>query len=663
MGFTTLSFKELELLTKKRKKIIQSQTVKDKLLMSAQHDENASCVDSNVLESETVNVEAEESTLDLSKFFSKEMVKTAFEKIEDSIKNRELTVPIIMECTQKDIVDLADNEYKLKLLHKMAFIAAVKKLQNLEMQKRERLRMHVNIRNKNNSDEQRLNGNEKIDYTEKEKQVLGNIDKLREKIENTRKKTVQQRKQQSEKIKTDILKIDEISKELHTKLDEIIARFKVKIRDELKNDKAKHTVMESDFDKEDKKLDILQRKFENFVKSENINKEHGGKRKGKWKGDRNLNDEEYDIKIDTYMIDVETRGSMINDLIEQSEWVVSSSIMLDTNNINMTSICQSIDQYLNSSIVINHSNSHNSHNSNNSKKTTNKHSDDNSNNNNNNHYTGSSWDTNVNATMNSINSVYSGSSEEVYINRMRNYQQSEDSEQSLRVNLDSECKENSNINWQWDYCNESGLFNWTKHIVNNKKTFECSKKNFDCCCFGRCNTGMRPNSGIYSLRLRIEEIGNRQTLCNMIGITCNTDDNNNYHFKHHYWYYSKEYIGWSSYDSNSSQLKQSEQEQVKQYLPFGLICGNSICQKDNIFYNTIKYKNHYKEYKNSLPCLRSGDTITLKYNSDRGVLQVGKEFAKSTHAVMASLKKLPKNRVFYWMVGHAHNPMRVTILD
>ena len=152
------------------------------------------------------------------------------------------------------------------------------------------------------------------------------------------------------------------------------------------------------------------------------------------------------------------------------------------------------------------------------------------------------------------------------------------------------------VDWHWDYCNKpNGLF--TKHIKNNKKTFECNSKGLGCCCFARCNIPMKPNSGIYKIRFKIDKISNnRESIANIIGITCNTDKNNNWDKNHHYWYYSTDYIGWSSYQINIKENINSNE--YDQFLPAGLLCGSSVCQKDNIFYKQkIKYKNYIDKYE------------------------------------------------------------------
>ena len=218
------------------------------------------------------------------------------------------------------------------------------------------------------------------------------------------------------------------------------------------------------------------------------------------------------------------------------------------------------------------------------------------------------------------------------------------------------------IDWKWDYCSKPNGF-WTKHIKDSKKTFDCSAKGLDCRCFARCNTPMEPNSGIYKIKFKIGKISNRQSLANIIGITCNTDNNNNWLETHHYWYYSNEYIGWSSYE-----IRDSDTSNYTKYIRGGLLCGSSLCQEDNLFYkNPVKYQSYISKYKKRLPCLKSNDIVVLEYDSDNACMQLGKKSKfkdDDLNSIMiACLSNLPRSETFYWMVGHEHDPMVVNIID
>ena len=220
--------------------------------------------------------------------------------------------------------------------------------------------------------------------------------------------------------------------------------------------------------------------------------------------------------------------------------------------------------------------------------------------------------------------------------------------------------EYNEIYWQWNYCSKPNGF-WTKHIKDSKKTFDCSAKGLDCRCFARCNTPMKPNSGIYKIKFKIGKISNRQSLANIIGITCNTDNNNNWHETHHCWYYSKDYIGWSSYRIKKG-ANSNNSEHIK-WIPGGLLCGSSICQKDNIFYKQpIQFKSFHNKYKKGLPYLKTDDSIIFEYNSDEGYINLGR-CVDSKIDMIARLCNLPQNKNFYWMVGHENDPMVVSIVD
>ena len=166
---------------------------------------------------------------------------------------------------------------------------------------------------------------------------------------------------------------------------------------------------------------------------------------------------------------------------------------------------------------------------------------------------------------------------------------------------------------------------------------------------------MSPNSGIYKIKIKINEIHGKSTRCklNIIGITSNTDKTNNSIANNEQWFFSHEYIGWSSWDST---------EKIHKNVPNGLVCGKSdTIQPDNIFVlSKFKYVSNNEWYKNALPGLQSGDTIIMRYDSYKSELS----FSKSNDKLLDSkITNLPKNKTFYWMVGHICKPMSITIVQ
>ena len=209
------------------------------------------------------------------------------------------------------------------------------------------------------------------------------------------------------------------------------------------------------------------------------------------------------------------------------------------------------------------------------------------------------------------------------------------------------------VDWRWNYCFDYKNRGKKIHCIkNNGKTIGCcfNSNYVGCNCFFRINTPMGINSGVYRIKFYINSIKN--DYCNIIGITCNTNDKNNcQHSKlPNCWYYSHDYIGWSSFG------------QKDPYLPNGLLCGyDDPFHNDNIFIKKeFKYQsNNPNHYLHRLPRLRPNDIVILTYDSDNGILWFGKE---NDDKLDAFIKKLPRNQTFYWMVGHHYKPFAITIV-
>ena len=84
-------------------------------------------------------------------------------------------------------------------------------------------------------------------------------------------------------------------------------------------------------------------------------------------------------------------------------------------------------------------------------------------------------------------------------------------------------------------------------------------------------------------------------------------------------------------------------------------------RKKNIFVKSkYVYKSNNKCYQERLPHIESGDIIILRYDSDNNILS----FCKSNDDKLdASITNLPKNKTFYWIVGHHDKRMSVTICE
>ena len=220
-------------------------------------------------------------------------------------------------------------------------------------------------------------------------------------------------------------------------------------------------------------------------------------------------------------------------------------------------------------------------------------------------------------------------------------------------NIEQKNKSN-NVDWKFNYfydCDNRGKSKQIHAIYDNGKTFQC-KYDRGCYCFSRVSFGMKPNSGKHKIKFKINKINNEDD-GNAIGITCNTRPTNNSQHEDNCWFFSHDYIAWSSWDNEGIDDKN---------VPNGLICGRyDEYQSHNIFVlSKFKYMSNNNSYLKRLPFLKSGDIIELEYDSNNNRLS----FFKSNDALLNSqIINLPKDKTFYWIVGHCYEQMSVTIVE
>ena len=221
------------------------------------------------------------------------------------------------------------------------------------------------------------------------------------------------------------------------------------------------------------------------------------------------------------------------------------------------------------------------------------------------------------------------------------------------------------LNEQWifdywyDYCDRGSK---THCIENNGKTLKCNHSIGACnCFFASFSYDMKPNSGIFKIKFNIDKI--TKSWANIFGIISQDGENNckkisdndstvlknsiligilSINHDRYCWYSELyDYIGWSAFDQENNE-----------YLPNGLFCGYDKTLNENIFRN--------KHYKNRLPGIDNGDIIILEYNSDLSKLTFSKE--NDNGKLNASIKNLPKEKTFFWFVGHECKEMSVTVV-
>ena len=206
--------------------------------------------------------------------------------------------------------------------------------------------------------------------------------------------------------------------------------------------------------------------------------------------------------------------------------------------------------------------------------------------------------------------------------------------------------------WKFDYCHDYDNRGPTRHgIENNGKTLKCNCDNDDtCACFySTFSIGMKPKSGIYKIKFKIGKIDNT-SYGSIVGII-SQNRKNKYNSKHLSWYSRcNDFIGWSACDKNSYLLQN------------GLYCGLKLVRQNNIFVkNNFIYVSNNKNYQQRLPNIKNGDTLVLRYNSDKSILSFSKENDKCK--LDSYIKNLPKDETFCWFVGHGEGEMCLTVID
>ena len=249
-------------------------------------------------------------------------------------------------------------------------------------------------------------------------------------------------------------------------------------------------------------------------------------------------------------------------------------------------------------------------------------------------------------------------------------------------------KVNEKIDWKFDASCDYGKFSndtsKAKHFIEDDgKTLKCTA-NGGCYFFYSMFSAMsdndekeqlfamKPNSGIYTIKITIGDISGKNTNANVIGIigadagTASGDDSkdNNDDDDDDDWYTNScDYLGWST----------SSKDDVN--LPYGLLCGGDYSSMMNSIFRRggkkgkvgFRYKSKNDNYKSRLPCINSGDRIVLTYNSNLNVLSFSKEHKKEEEEKNDKVElnsyvcDLPKKTTFFWFVGHSRGKMTVTI--
>ena len=182
------------------------------------------------------------------------------------------------------------------------------------------------------------------------------------------------------------------------------------------------------------------------------------------------------------------------------------------------------------------------------------------------------------------------------------------------------------------------FWKWFPYVKRDRHPFsypdlKCGYPN-NCGCFFRSTVAMIPKSGIYTIKFKVNQIDDSFGY-NVIGISCNQDRSNNSQFCD-LWYYSNEYIGWC--------------------VNGRLLYGGDRCRSTNIFYKN-KFIHHDQ---NNYFQIRNGKTITFIYDSYSTKILM--DNSDNQLLSNSSISNLPKDKTFYWFIGHYGGKLSITIL-
>ena len=219
----------------------------------------------------------------------------------------------------------------------------------------------------------------------------------------------------------------------------------------------------------------------------------------------------------------------------------------------------------------------------------------------------------------------------------------------------------NDISWKFDFIHDYKNKGSKMHAIeSNGKKLVCNCDGYCRCFFVSYSFGMKPQSGKYKIKIKINNINNGW-YANIIGIISQHSKNNkiiknnqNYDFKTlRWWNQLDDYIGWSACGAKNDEL-----------LPNGLYCGSSQNEssiKNNIIRrNNFLYSSNNKYYPNDLPRIESGDIIQLSYDSNNGILSFNKE--NDNGKLNAQISNLPKENTYFWFVGQARGKMCLSLL-
>ena len=400
----------------------------------------------------TTQKQDQDSEVDLEQHFKKNgLSNQAFSKMSKDAQNGDINVNMLINCNENELNMIADS-YKFTLIQKTTFINAVKLLNGYNNDTKQQF-IHVYV-------------------SPQEQSILDQINELSTVLKQYTNECMKTRNENKNKLETEILKLQEFNKLIQISFNNAINELVSKCRNEISDNEKKFQNLQQKVNKHSNDLKLYEKQFEQYLNS-------------KTKTDRNNNN--------NFLNFIRETQSNVNKLLsDDGECVIPISIK---NSLNVDTFVSQFVQKVNDSFYIEKK----------TQKTSLRHT---------NEKLGDACDDN-------------DEKKEIIMDNTKMISKEEGTQQQV-ANI-SNYKINK-IDWKFNFHYDYGKRGLRTHGIGNNdqsiissiffgkdsseygKTMKCDwKDGYKCCgCFSTIsNNGMKPNSGVYNIKTKINHINNR----------------------------------------------------------------------------------------------------------------------------------------------------------
>ena len=588
----------------------------------------------------------------------------AFTKIADDVASGDMNANMLTVCGDDELNRIA-NGYKFSWLQKEAFIAGAKLL------RKNNSNNDSNDSNVDSHEDSQLSQIIHVYVSPEEQLILNEISQLKQLLTDYTSVCKQTKLQNNDILKAEISTLEAFRVSIKDAFDNTIDEWINQCSNEIEADEKKFTILAKEINNKRKCLNDLESDFKYYLNEKNSNNNNNNNNNNKHNNKNNNNNTDNDntdnCDIDAISANVSKTKTMMNQLFD-GDGILSITVFNEIS-ANWDLLTNDIfNKLINDKFSLQRKK--NSYKKENKRVQT---------------------EQEPKSRPRASSTIVSDDDIKEAPYRISSTSFSQSSRKQKGLELESKEETTSadsskcnSIQWRFDF-NYDYLNTGSKvhGIENNGKRIKCNYDGY-CHCFSSiCNNGMSWNSGIYSIKLRIDKIDNDlKSWGNIVGITSdnfctiaslssnNINSNSKEEGKFNWVQDCNNWIGWSA-----SHLKKDN------VLPNGLYCGwNADTRRKNIFRRSeFKYKSRNDKYQERLPAYESGDIIVLTYNSDLGELsfQLFKKKKKKKKSGLfgnshnneeessldSYIYDLPRDLTFYWFFGHYCKPVSLTILD